>query len=365
MDVFGIVYIIENAQQFWSELEDILHIPSDLTLQQLDATLRRFVSFCACYHEQFLQDPLQLQHACDLLLASELFTFHSERMCDLLLEDAQTSTDPHYQLILYNILLAYGRRHSTFLRSQKKWEPLIPLLMDHVRLDLDPDMDEVYPGGSSAGVPTATSRGIAVPIEARLRLLSICLLYEVCRVQKLSLHDLHPHPIDDTFNYAVIKLIIALNEQFMVASLQPQTPHVEAKRESKRPEDYNRVLRILMARMGSSMTFGENMIFMLNRAGRSPEDLVMQLLVLKILYLIFTTDGTSEFFYCNDLKVLVDVFLREIADLDEENESVRHFTPLSTCTCLAPRSYDIRIFEYYIPSLARHNSVRCHISGHK
>ena len=49
----------------------------------------------------------------------------------------------------------------------------------------------------------------------------------------------------------------------------------------------------------------------------------MQLLVLKILYVLFTTKGTSEYFYTNDLCVLVDVFLRELADLDEESESVR------------------------------------------
>ena len=48
----------------------------------------------------------------------------------------------------------------------------------------------------------------------------------------------------------------------------------------------------------------------------------MQLLVLKILYVLFTTKGTCEYFYFNDLTVLVDVFLREITDLDEENESV-------------------------------------------
>ena len=49
----------------------------------------------------------------------------------------------------------------------------------------------------------------------------------------------------------------------------------------------------------------------------------MQLLVLKLLYLLFTTNGTSEYFYTNDLRVLVDVFLRELVDLDEESESVR------------------------------------------
>ena len=61
-------------------------------------------------------------------------------------------------------------------------------------------------------------------------------------------------------------------------------------------------------------------------SGRSPEDLVMQLLVLKMLYILFNTKGLSEYFYTNDLCVLVDVFLREIVDLDEESESVRHST---------------------------------------
>ena|ERR1700761_9578902 len=102
----------------------------------------------------------------------------------------------------------------------------------------------------------------------------------------------------------------------------------------------NRVLHVLIRRHGASQTFGENLIFMLNRAGeshvcpfwthlnsvlgRTPEDLVMQLLVLKMLYILFNTKGLSEYFYTNDLCVLVDVFLREIVDLDEDSESVRH-----------------------------------------
>ena len=56
----------------------------------------------------------------------------------------------------------------------------------------------------------------------------------------------------------------------------------------------------------------------------------MQLLVLKILYLLFTTKGTSEYFYTNDLCVLVDVFLRELVDLDEESESVSYIRPPSS-----------------------------------
>jgi hypothetical protein len=96
------------------------------------------------------------------------------------------------------------------------------------------------------------------------------------------------HMQDETFNYGVIKLIVraklnnsslslklyqvSLNEQFMVASLSPDgqplgtTPTATEISESK-----NRILRVLMRRLGSSKTFGENMIFMLNRARTSSD----------------------------------------------------------------------------------------------
>jgi len=123
---FGVVYLIENAYQFWSgeclhyffvlpakcrpiELEDILHLPTDPTLPRLDSTLKSFTSLCASYHgtlfhacrlscgwlrlqhatEQYLQTSIQLEHACELLLQSELFAFHSERMCNIMVDQVQ------------------------------------------------------------------------------------------------------------------------------------------------------------------------------------------------------------------------------------------------------------------------------------
>jgi hypothetical protein len=44
--------------------------------------------------EQFLQSPLQLEHACELILDSELFEFHSERMLDIITDETQT-VRPH------------------------------------------------------------------------------------------------------------------------------------------------------------------------------------------------------------------------------------------------------------------------------
>ncbi|KAI9464087.1 hypothetical protein BJY52DRAFT_886198 [Lactarius psammicola] len=375
MDGFGIVYLIDNAQQFWSELEDILKIPGIASLSLLDATLKRSIAFNASYHEQYLQSPLQLEHACNLIFDSELFAFHSERMCEILTDEAAVNTDPHAQFILFSILLLYGRRNPSFLRSYKRWQPLFPLLMDHVLVDIDPDIEDTFSGSTSTSGPSTGWKGLVIPIEARLRSLSVRLLYEVCRSSKLSIAELKVFDDsfldklfdlveqtrsmhDETFNYSVIKLIISLNEQFMVAELaKPQNDITNVT------NSQNRVLHVLIRRHGTSQTFGENLIFMLNRAGRTPEDLVMQLLVLKMLYILFNTKGLSEYFYTNDLCVLVDVFLREIVDLDEESESLRHtylrvLHPLLTKTQLRSLPYKRPHIVRALESLVGHQEIR-------
>ncbi|KAJ3888170.1 hypothetical protein GG344DRAFT_54204 [Lentinula edodes] len=386
-DDLGIVYLVDNAQQFWSELEDILVIPKEAipTLEQLDLTLKRSLSLCAAYHEQYLQSPFQLEHACNMLLDTELFVFHSERMCDIVTSEAQSNTNPHFQFICFHVLLSFGRRRSDFFRSHKRWQPLLPVLMDHILVEIDSDVEDTY-FGLSAGVGSGSGYGganVPVPIEAKLRSLGVRLLYEMCRVQKLSIQDLRifddsfldylfdlveqtRHMQDDTFNYSVIKLIVALNEQFMVASLGDEAGmngNGANRHYQSSPENKNRVMRVLMRRLGSSQAFGENMIFMLNRAQRTPEDLCMQLLVLKLLYLIFTTKGTEEYFYTNDLCVLVDVFLRELADLDDDSDSLRHtylrvLHPLLTKTQLRAIPYKRPQILYMLESLIRTSNVR-------
>lgn len=99
--------------------------------------------------------------------------------------------------------------------------------------------------------------------------------------------------------------------------------------------------------------------------GGSSEDLCVSLLILKILYLLFTTPCTSEYFYTNDLCVLVDVFLRELTDLPEESEGLRHtylrvLHPLLTNTQLKTIPYKHRQIRHALQSLtslAPHRNV--------
>lgn len=97
----------------------------------------------------------------------------------------------------------------------------------------------------------------------------------------------------------------------------------------------NRVVKILSIDGPSYMTFGENIILLLNRETETS----LQLLILKLLYLLFTTDATQEYFYTNDLRVLLDVIIRNLLDLPDNLVSLRHtylrvFYPLLAFTQL-------------------------------
>jgi hypothetical protein len=70
-------------------------------------------------------------------------------------------------------------------------------------------------------------------------------------------------------------------------------------------------------------TFGCNLILLLNRESET----ILQLLILKALYLVFGNIQTAEYFYTNDLHVLVDVILRNLIDLPSDSpatNALRH-----------------------------------------
>ena len=114
---------------------------------------------------------------------------------------------------------------------------------------------------------------------------------------------------------------------FPAARSSPPSP------EAEKPVT-NNVTQVLIYKGNDLKNFGQCIIFMLNRERNflSPlkiwhltgfaGETSLQLLILKLLYLIFTTPETYEYFYNNDLRVLVDVFIRELYDLPDDAESV-------------------------------------------
>ena len=174
---------------------------------------------------------------------------------------------------------------------------------------------------------------IAVPRknnEEGLHRLLMELLYEMSRIQKISLDNLS-HVTDefiirlfdiieqvsgdvaDPYHYPVIRVLLVFNEQFMVAAHDPD----HAKRTIPLT---NKVVKVMSSHGSRYKTFGENIILLLNRE----DETSLQLLTLKLLYLLFTTPPTYEYFYTNDLRVLVDILMRNVLDLPEEAAALRH-----------------------------------------
>ncbi|GAB0139134.1 hypothetical protein EsDP_00007349 [Epichloe bromicola] len=159
------------------------------------------------------------------------------------------------------------------------------------------------------------------------------LMYEMSRVQRLKVQDLAlvddafvhylfgiiegvSDDVQDPYHYPTIRVLLVLNEQYMLAS----TDTVVASSTNQPALLTNRIVKCLSLHGPLYRTFGENVILLLNRETETS----LQLLILKLLYLLFTTKATYEYFYTNDLRVLLDVIIRNLMDLPDEKISLRH-----------------------------------------
>lgn len=157
------------------------------------------------------------------------------------------------------------------------------------------------------------------------------LLYEMSRIQKITTEDLLrvkdefvtylfdiieqiSGDVHDPYHYPVIRVLLVLNEQFMVSAHEPMSP------EAATTPLTNKVIKVLSSHGSNYKSFGENIILLLNRE----DETSLQLLTLKLLYLLFTTPPTYEYFYTNDLRVLVDILIRNLLDLPEDASALRH-----------------------------------------
>lgn len=391
----------QAVAEFWSMFNSIASIDPTAPLSELDAALNQAINLMSSNLVECLSDQHSLHQAVAVLLHSPLFQNHSQRVTNIIVS---MLIDPQAPLSLVLVgcltLLLNGFQNSIFFRTLRTLKisalhhtspvfqssnpglpddpsQLIPVLLRiGARIGLVPpslfsptssEPHSTRPGKS--GVSTLVPADLPNETYAERKLGPVLsgLLYELCRVQRFEadilnlfserlidnlfeLVELTRDQEDETFNYNLIKLIIALNEQFMIASLQLHPKNLEnvsrhhrRKSHQRSDLDSNIIIRTMKHRLNESKTFGENLIFILNRASHStPEGLCVSLLILKILYLLFTTPGTHEYFYTNDLCVLVDIFVRELSDLPDESDDLRHtylrvLHPLLTQTQL--RSY--------------------------
>lgn len=101
--------------------------------------------------------------------------------------------------------------------------------------------------------------------------------------------------------YEEFKLLLLINEQYMMKSLSCNIMQ-------------NKVIEGLFTRRKDSINgicgFTNLLVYHMNRE----ESHIIKILMLKFLYLIFTSSNTAKLPYLNDVKILVDIFIRELND---------------------------------------------------
>jgi len=295
---------VQDAQQFWDELEELV-CRDQSTLRLVEQAVRTFLSFAAMFRDDYLLSEEDVTRCCYLLLESPLFLNHKglvrRRLCSHFVKDSRNSRACY--LIAFLLILDGKSYHKTLelLLSEGAFPLLCFLIMQ--------------------------SRSI----DARLHSTLLDLLYEMCRIQRLGLRDLAgmdesfvsflfglvETSMEDEDDVGPIRAVLVLNEQYMVAAHAEVVEDVAEDGESPEPIP-NKVLYLLGTAGFAFKTFGEKIILMINRE----RDLSLQLLILKLLFLLFTTPETYEYFYYNDLRVLVDVFIRELNDIADDSEPV-------------------------------------------
>ncbi|KAJ1344744.1 hypothetical protein BSLG_000267 [Batrachochytrium salamandrivorans] len=168
----------------------------------------------------------------------------------------------------------------------------------------------------------AFSTDLTQYVEVHISHIAVLLLEKLCLIHEMSLSELDEIDVpllshlcemvessrdtDETYNYAVIKLLICLNSQLAKKRGFTLTR--------------NRFLDVLALRVNHSKTLTENLIFVFNRANSEE----LQLSITWLLISIFENEPTRYLFYTNDLTVILDIAMREIQRVHDDNEELQH-----------------------------------------
>ncbi|KAJ4290970.1 pre-rRNA processing [Kalmusia sp. IMI 367209] len=290
---FEVSYNLENEQQFWDELDDIVSTRCQaLQHEVIDNALRSYLNVTTSYQSEYLQTEYSVAKCVYRLIQGELFSAHKDYVRRQIIYCLLQEDDNPTLHIVAAFLLFDGRNNQSDATFEMMHEEgVFPRLIELIQLE-------------------------SVQEEPQLHQMLLELMYESSRILRLRWEDFKSvsEDVEDPYHYPVIRVLLVLNEQYLVASTQQQLG---------RSNITNRVIKALSTHGMTYKTFGCNLILLLNRESETS----LQLLILKALYLIFGNPQTAEYFYTNDLHVLVDVILRNLIDLPSDSpaaNALRH-----------------------------------------
>lgn len=182
MEEFEISYSLDDETQFWGELDDIVAAQC-ASHQLIDNALRSYLHFTTNFKDEYLDTDHDIVQCSRKLLSSQLFNANKDyvriQMVYSLLQEDETPT----LHIISSFLLLDGQHNETTFEMMNN-EGCFPKLLD------------------------LTRRAKADSAHQFHRLL-LDLLYEMSRMQRISLEDLSQ--VDDEFVASLLQIIEQLS----------------------------------------------------------------------------------------------------------------------------------------------------------
>jgi len=175
-------YSLENEQQFWDELEDIVSAKCP-SYQLIDNALRSFLNFTTKFKDEYLSSDYDFAQCLQKLLQSELFEANKEYVRIQIVYSLLQEDEPATLYVIASFLLFDGRQNEATFEMMNT-EGCFPRLVDLIKMGKRDD--------------------------ARLHRMLLELLYEMSRCQPLSVVDLSQ--VDDEFVVMLFQIIEELSD---------------------------------------------------------------------------------------------------------------------------------------------------------
>ncbi|ODV90053.1 hypothetical protein CANCADRAFT_1785 [Tortispora caseinolytica NRRL Y-17796] len=324
-------FIINTREEFWEELK-ILASNVAISSDSSSKILLKYISLGQSFLDSYLEKDDAMVRFALMFLDSETFRRNKAHLVSKLAKlFADQYIVPKRDVLASLILLCHGKTHpETFqiLCDEPAFPKLISIIYYHRTLN-----DWLFR-------------------------FSLDLLFEISRIRKLPPsylalvdHNFLMYTMDlietdanyigkDEFSSSLLKIILVFNEQFMLKdpadSTVSDTPYSSASETS----DYfqqqqssllpaksafsalsdNPLVDLIAVKRHKYPNFGHNLVLLFNRNRNHS----LQLLILKLLHCIFTNNSTVDYFYLNDLYVIVDIFIRQLIDLSSDKDDLRN-----------------------------------------
>ncbi|CAG7959801.1 unnamed protein product, partial [Penicillium nalgiovense] len=247
-------YVLNTEAHPFLQLQTIVSKPCD-SEDQIDDALRAYLGLTTQHKDEYLRSETDIARCSYKLFTSSIFATHADYVRRQILYGLLQDDDPNTLHFIASFILFDGRQNEVvleMLNEEGAFARLLELIQAMRRADLDGD--------------------------AGLHRLLMDLVYEMSRIQRVKIEDLVlvdddfirclfdiiedlSYDVTDPYHYPVIRVLLVLNEQFMISAHDP----VDGRPTGQLT---NKVIKVLSMYGGMYKTFGENIILLINREGK-------------------------------------------------------------------------------------------------